>query len=79
MLFKRGVGADGKATLHGLVANISVPIPQSPDVVIFQGKVYVLHYEGMEVYYREAQVYHYQKSAIILDDLEISGLDFPKL
>ena len=72
MLFKSTRDARGRAQLDGLVAHVSVPIPHSPDVVIFRGKVYVLHYEGIETYYREADVYHYQMNAVIVDGVELS-------
>lgn len=73
MLFKAERDSRGKMQLQKLVAQVSVPVPHSPDVVIYQGRVYVLHYEGMEVYYREAVTYHYQKSAVMVDGVEIQG------
>ncbi len=64
---------DGKKSLHGLVARVAVPIGIIPDVVIFQGKLYVFHYEGTgEIYYRLADTYHYQKSAVMVDGEEIT-------
>lgn len=64
---------DGRKSLHGLVARVSVPIGEIPDVVIFQGKLYVFHYDGAyEVFYRLASTYHYQKTAIMVDGVEIN-------
>lgn len=68
LLFKTTRDPRGKPSLQSLVARVAVPIPTPPDVVIYRGRVYVLHYEGVsEVYYREAKVYHYQKSCVMVD------------
>lgn len=74
MLFGTSI-TDGKKSLHGLIARVAVPIGPAPDVVIHQGKLFVFHYEGMELYYRLASTYHYQKSAVMVDGVEINRED----
>lgn len=65
--------APGRKNLHGLKARVAVPIGEIPDVVIYNAKVYVFHYEGVgELYYREASIYHFQKNAVMVDGIEIN-------
>lgn len=72
VLFKTKVER-GKKQLQGLVARVAVPVGDIPDVLVFQGKLYVFHYEGAgELYYRSASTYHYQKTAVMVDGVEIA-------
>lgn len=61
--------ANGRPDIDGLVTRLSVPIPNVPDVLVYQSKLWVLHYNGLhEAFYREASVYHYQRTAIEVSD-----------
>lgn len=63
----------GRKTLHGLVARVAVPIGEIPDVLVYDGKLYIFHYEGAgELYYRKASAYHFQKSAVMVDGVEVN-------
>lgn len=65
---------NGKKHLQGLIARVAVPVGPIPDVLIFRSKLYVFHYEGAgELYYRSASTYHYQKTAVMVDGVEIQG------
>lgn len=63
----------GRKTLHGMVARVAVPVGEIPDVVVHDGKLYVFHYEGAgELYYRRASTYHFQKTAVMVDGVEVN-------
>lgn len=79
LLFKTKMHS-GKPHLDGLVYRMAVPIPFPADVLIYCGKLYVLHYEGCdEIYYREANVHHLQRNQILVDgrDFIPEGGDVP--
>lgn len=63
----------GQKKLDGLKARVAVPVGEIPDIVVHEGKLYVFHYEGAgELYYRAASHYHFQKTAVMVDGVELS-------
>lgn len=72
LLFGTKIDGQKRKQLHGLIARVAVPVGPIPDVVVFQARLYIFHYEGAgELYYRAASTYHYQKTAVLVDGVEM--------